>query len=169
MQFKINDIGADGLPINVPVTAEWLGAACPALGARPGPKGLLVKGQLTRAGDDFLLRADLRGQLETSCARCLEPAVIEVSVPITINFVSSDADNTEDDDPDVISFVGPEIDISDEVRDEIILALPVQALCRADCRGLCPVCGANRNEVSCACEVERRPGGAFGALRDIKL
>jgi len=169
MRFKINEIGADGLSVNVPVTAEWLAAACPELDARPGAHGLAVRGQLTRTGDDFLLRAELRGEIETTCGRCLEPAHVPVAAPLTITFVPTKADHSEAEDPDVVSFGGPEIDVSDEVRDEIVLALPVQALCTEACRGLCPVCGGNRNQVACNCPTEKPRAGSLGALRDIKL
>ncbi len=61
-------------------------------------------------------------------------------------------------------------DISDEVRTEITLALPMNLLCRDDCRGLCPVCGADLNKKRCSCT---RPSGGgpsvWSALDDLKL
>ena len=53
MRFKINEIGAEGLSLNVAVTAEWVAAACPDLDARPGSRGLALVGrigQLPRLG-----------------------------------------------------------------------------------------------------------------------
>jgi DUF177 domain-containing protein len=170
MRFKINEIGAEGLPLNVPVSAQWLAAACPDVEARPGPKGLALRGRIDKAGEDYLLRADLRGELQATCARCLEPAVVRVSTPVAMTFVSSDADKTDDDeDPDVIAFKGGEIDVGEEVRDEILLAMPINPLCSETCKGLCPSCGANRNSSSCACKVDTPPTGAFAGLGDLKL
>ena len=78
MRFKINEIGDGGLPVKVSVTSEWLAATCPDLDAHPGPDGLRFKGQITPTGDDYLLRGELAGDLDTPCARCLEPARVHV-------------------------------------------------------------------------------------------
>jgi DUF177 domain-containing protein len=172
MRFKINEIGPDGVPVNVPITAEWLAAACPEFDGRPSKAGLNLTGRITKAGDDYLFRADLRGALETPCARCLEAARVPLEIPLAVTFVSADELDTDDDeDTDIIPFTGGEIDISDEVRDEIVLALPMNPLCTETCRGLCPVCGGNRNQVACACEADRAPpgGGKLSELGKIKL
>jgi uncharacterized protein len=170
MRFKINEIGAEGLPLNVAVTADWVAAACPDLGARPGSKGLALVGRIEKMGEDYLLRANLRGEIETACARCLEPAEVPVNVPLAVTFVSREANKTDDDeDPDVIAFLGSEIDVGDEVRDEILMALPINPLCKEACRGLCPVCGGNLNLAACGCKAEAAPVGAFAALGKLKL
>jgi uncharacterized protein len=171
MRFKINEIGAEGLPVNVTVTADWVAAACPDLEARPVPSGLVLRGRLDKTGDDYLLRADLRGEMETTCARCLEPARLALSLPFAVTFVSADEDDDVDDDadPDLVTFEGGEIDVGDEVRDEILLAIPINPLCKEACLGLCLVCGGNRNVVACACKTETAPTGRLAALAKIKL
>lgn len=61
-------------------------------------------------------------------------------------------------------------DISEEVRTEITLALPMNLLCRDDCRGLCPVCGADLNREKCSCAPPSANGsGVWSALDDLKL
>ena len=171
MQFKINDIGAEGLPINMLVTADWLAAACPDLGAKPSDGGLKLRGQITKTGEDYLLRAHVHGPLELPCARCLEPARVVLDLPLTVTFVPAGlGEPADDDDPDVVVFPGGEIDISDEVRDEILLAVPINPLCAEACRGLCPVCGGNRNQVACTCQADAAArSGRLGALAHIKL
>jgi uncharacterized protein len=172
MRFKINQIGDEGLSVDVPVTGEWLAAACPDLEARPGSSGLAFRGRITKSANDYLLRGDLSGALEAPCARCLEPARLDIEAPVTVTFVSSEADDAglADDDPDVVAFAGPEIDVSDEIRDEILLAIPVSPLCKPDCRGLCPVCGGNRNVTPCDCEErQRRAQSKLAALGNLKV
>jgi uncharacterized metal-binding protein YceD (DUF177 family) len=172
MRFKINQIADEGLVVDVPVTAEWLAAACPDLDARPAPGGLALRGRLTKSGGDYLLRGDLRGELETVCARCLEPARVAIEAPVTVTFVQRDDDelDVDDEDPDVVSFAGNELDLGDDVRDEVLLAMPVGPLCRPDCQGLCPVCGGNRNQVRCDCEERQRQSGSkLAALGRLKV
>jgi DUF177 domain-containing protein len=174
MRFKIKDIGDDGLDVELPVTAAWLGEQCPDLDARLGAEGLTMRGVLEKSGDDVLLRGDLRGTLETACARCLEPARIALDIPLTVSFVEKgaegDGEEDSDDEDDVAFFDGDEIDLGSELRDEILLAMPINPLCQEGCRGLCPVCGGNRNGVPCDCE-ERQRGvtSKLSALGRIKL
>jgi uncharacterized protein len=156
MRFKINEIGDEGLTLDVPVTSEWLASACPDLEAHPGPSGLRLRGRLSKSGEDYLLVGRLAGALETPCARCLEPARVPVESQMTVTFVPADEGEELGDDADVVGFPGNEIVLDDELRDEILLAIPLQVVCAETCRGLCPVCGGNRNVTPCTCEDERR-------------
>src|SRR4051794_16709372 len=155
MRFKINEIGDEGLTLDVPITSEWLATACPDLEARPGMAGLSLRGRLSANGDDYLLLAHIGGVLEATCGRCLEPARVTIDTNLAVTFVPADEDEEVGDDPDVVGFAGKEIFIDDEVRDEILLAIPLQILCKESCRGLCPVCGGNRNQVPCECEAQQ--------------
>src|SRR5882724_3766463 len=123
MRFKIKDIGDDGLDVELPVTAAWLGENCPDLDARLGAQGLTMRGVLEKSGDDVLLRGDLRGTLDTSCARCLEPARVALDIPLTVTFVEKgdDDDDDGDDEDDVVFIDADEIDLGAELRDEILL------------------------------------------------
>ncbi|HVZ71855.1 MAG TPA: DUF177 domain-containing protein [Polyangia bacterium] len=152
------------------ITSEWLADACPDLEAHPGPKGLSLRGRLSKSGNDYLLQGRIAGALETPCARCLDAARVVVDVPVAVTFVPADEDEDLGDDADVIGFAGNEIDVGDEVRDEILLAIPVKALCAETCRGLCSVCGGNRNTNPCDCEErERQAASRFAALGDLKI
>jgi uncharacterized metal-binding protein YceD (DUF177 family) len=175
MRFKINDIGDGGLPVRVSVTTEWLATTCPDLDARPVADGLTFKGQITPMGEDFLVRGELAGDLEMPCARCLEPARVHVDVPMTVTFVAAGTEEVDDEDdevadPDVVTYTGGEINLSDELRDQLMLAIPFNPLCDEACRGLCPLCGGNRNIVPCthAAATPTRPG-SLAALGKIKL
>jgi uncharacterized protein len=174
MRFKINDIAVAGLPVNVALSSEWLAAACPDIDARPGAAGLHLRGSITVMGDDYLLRADLRGELETVCARCLEPARVHVDLPIVVTYVPAGTEDVPEEDEDeagLVTFTGNELDLSDQIRDELVLAIPFNPLCDEGCKGLCPLCGSNRNVVACnhATNAPAPKVGSLAALSKIKL
>jgi uncharacterized protein len=174
MRYKTRDIGDEGLDIRVPVTAAWLADECPGLDATPAGDGLVLSGRIDKSGDDYLLRGDLRGTLEAPCARCLEPARIDVDVPVTVSYVEKDEreedDDADEDDGEVFSFTGGVIDLGPEIHDEILLALPIGPLCRPECAGICPVCGGNRNAKPCDCEEQQRVAQSkLSALKNVKI
>jgi uncharacterized protein len=115
----------------------------------------------TTAGYSLRLRFD--AELSGPCMRCLENAGHVVHV-----------DSREVDQPgggeDLRSPYLSEgmLDLAAWARDALVLALPVQILCREDCRGLCPLCGANLNDEP-GHEHEREPDERWAALRELKL
>jgi uncharacterized protein len=173
MLYKFNDISDEGLSLKVPLSADWLKEECPHLEAKPAREGLLFKGHLSRQDEDVFLRGTLTGALEFSCARCLEPAKVPVRIPVQISFVASSEDDEEesDDDVDVAHFDGNEIDIGPELREQILLNMPINPVCREGCAGLCPTCGVNRNETTCDCRPTQEPefGKLGAALRNLKM
>ena len=102
------------------------------------------------AGRELLARGALEQDFEAVCSRCGADFDFTVTVPDFLASLETD-EKTE--------FV----DLTDELRQSIILALPTYPVCRADCRGVCPTCGKNLNEGPCACEHEERDG-RWGAL-----
>jgi uncharacterized protein len=173
MRYKIKDIGDEGLDIHVAVTEAWLRAECPDVDALPAQGGIVLDGRLEPAGDEYLLRGVLRGGLLTQCVRCLEPATLALDVPVTLTFVEGEQPTGEEEDDDgaedVITFQDGVIDLGPEIRDELLLALPMGPLCREDCAGICPTCGANRNLTACDCAQRPVGGGKFAARAKVKL
>jgi uncharacterized protein len=173
MRYKIKDIGDDGVDVRVAVTEAWLRAECPEVDMRPSEGGITFSGRLERAGDEYLLRGALRGGLVAQCARCLEPATLTLDVPVTLTFAEwrepSGKEEDEDDAEDVITFQDGVIDVGPEIRDELLLALPMGPLCREDCAGICPTCGTNRNLTPCDCAQRPAGGVKFAALAKVKL
>ena len=82
------------------------------------------------------------------CRRCLEPAAGTVSVKVR-ELYTDDGDGDE-----TYPLHGDELDLEPLVRDAVLLELPPAPLCRPDCQGLCPRCGANRNDEACDCTEE---------------
>ena len=171
MLYKFNEISDEGRSLNVPLSADWVKEECPDLEARPAREGLTFKGHLSRQGDDAFLRGTLSGAFDCSCSRCLEAAKVPVRIPVQVTFVASDEDDEDEDDVDVAHFDGDEIDIGPELREQILLNMPINPVCREACAGLCPTCGVNRNSTACDCAAKKEPEmGKLGtALRNLKM
>lgn len=136
-----------------------------------------------RLGDDLLLQGEIRGTLPLECARCLARYRAPFREPFRL--VLEPAGIREPADPEGADsltrygiclgeeleagwYRGSEIDLSGFVHQVVCLALPVQPLCREDCAGLCPHCGADRNAGPCGCPEtpSRSPFAVLKVLRD---
>jgi len=89
------------------------------------------------------------------CSRCLEsfPAAVHPNVDVRLVPRPATGDSVElgEDDLDVDFYSNDVLDLAALIETETTLALPMKPLCRADCRGLCRTCGANRNLATCDC------------------
>jgi len=172
MRYKIKDIGEGGVDLRVAVSEAWLAAECPGAPLGLTKAGLCLEGRLEEAGEGFLLRGTLRGELMVTCARCLEPAPVEVDSPMAVTFIETDryaaADQAEEQE-DAVPFEYGTIDLGQAIRDEILLAVPMSAVCRPDCAGICPTCGRNRNLTPCDCDKRALETSKFGVLAKMKL
>ncbi len=172
MRYKTKDIGEGGIDIRVAVNEAWLAAECADAGFGIGKGGLHLEGRIEPAGNGYLLRGSLRGELLVPCARCLEPAPVTIDAPLAVSFVEHTRDDDEEPEEaqdDVIVIEHDTIDLSRPVRDEILLAIPIGPLCRPDCAGICPTCGGNRNVTPCDCAKQAPETSKLGALANMKL
>lgn len=113
------------------------------------PEGAEVSftGRIEAAVGGVMVVGRVRAPWEGDCRRCLEAARGEIDVEI-MELAS------EDPDPELGYPLTPDwLDLEPMVHDACILELPLAPLCREDCQGLCPLCGANRNGEPCSCEV----------------
>jgi uncharacterized protein len=115
---------------------------------------------------EVVARGRARGSLLQECRRCLQPVLIPVDAELTLVFID---DPEEEDIGDVFPLEpqGLELDLSDAVREEIVLAVNPYVVCKPECRGLCPRCGTNLNEKSCDCS-EDDADPRWAALRKLK-
>jgi uncharacterized protein len=116
------------------------------------------------AGEGIALRLRASSTLNGPCMRCLGQA----SVPIEIDAreVDRPGGGEELSSPYVSD---EEIDVAAWTRDAFVLALPPQVLCRPDCAGLCPVCGADLNEAGPDHAHERPPDPRWAKLDELRL
>ena len=114
-----------------------------------------IFGEVEDIGRCFIVKGRIECQKTFTCDRCLTQA--------TENQVHEFAEEF-----DKAAVVEDLIDVTELLRDELLAGQPMKNLCKADCKGLCPICGANLNEGECECDkfiVDPR----LAALKDLKL
>lgn len=93
------------------------------------------------AGADLIVTGKASVPLATVCARCLD----DIRVTIEVKDLCFHFEKVRD----------LEVDLTDDVREEILLAFPSCFYCSPDCKGICPVCGTNLNHASCSCDTQQ--------------
>jgi uncharacterized protein len=132
-----------------------------------------VEGELKKG----IVQADVSGKISAGvlvdCTRCLTEIEQILEFTFEASFVNpehfSGAKEMElsDADLDVSVVEDGTIDLTELVREQILLNLPEQVFCREDCKGLCEKCGANRNLIDCNCK-EKETDPRWAALKDLK-
>ena len=94
--------------------------------------------------------------VEAECARCLKPVSLEISGELRYLYCSQDPQTIDDDEymPVEIEHFGRVLDVMPQIQESIYTLLPTKVLCREDCKGLCPNCGADLNDGECSCRNE---------------
>ncbi len=122
---------------------------------------LTLNGQFRFDGKAFLVEAQAAVSYEAVCARCNRTFTQPLEFALSERFVRQGT--ALDDDAESYPCEGDHIDLTQAVLDNLFLNLPLVELCKPDCKGLCPVCGCDRNEQSCGCSEGPR-NSAFDAL-----
>lgn len=104
--------------------------------------------EISVGSKDFLLLGSIKGRFELCCSRCLN------------RFPSPFEQHLEQLYPKDLE----ELDVTETLREAIVLALPTKPLCNNNCRGLCPYCGINLNLGPCACKPQSIK--AFAKLKE---
>lgn len=123
-------------------------------------KPVHIQGEVRRDGRRVIVNGSLETALRFVCHRCLKEAERDFSVEVEEVF--SETPDTEEGE---YGFHGSTIELDTMLMDVLLLQLP-QLVCSDDCRGLCPVCGVDRNVQECSCqkELEEEHAGPFAAL-----
>ena len=129
--------------------------------------------EISRNGFQTAIAGKIEARYEVDCSRCLEPVNVSLPLDFQIEFVDSEHFGSEGEheiDPKNLSadsLATDHLDLHDVVREQLLLNLPERLVCREDCKGLCEVCGTNRNAKDCNCnseEVDPR----WSALKNLK-
>jgi uncharacterized protein len=133
---------------------------------RADPVAPTIRIEVSRPANGFAFRLAFPVHLEGPCVRCLEPGALDLEVE------AREVDQAGTDDPELRSpyVADDELDIGRWAHDAVILALPTRFLCRADCAGLCPVCGESLNNANPADhDHTTAPDPRWSKLKDLKL
>lgn len=111
---------------------------------------------LDKAARQIFLKAAISAPGTFTCDRCLERVENHLESAVSLFFAHSETDSGKfpAEEIRVITPDAPYIDITDDVRQAILLSVPLKLLCNEGCKGLCPHCGVNWNTTSCDC-IER--------------
>ena len=134
-----------------------------------------VDGCLTRVGDDIYLKGKVVTELVMNCSRCLDSVFHPVDSDLKSHFIPPDQRHVSAgeielyaSDIDTEVYEDHRIDLTQSVRDGILLAVPVICLCREDCKGICSQCGKNLNQGFCKCSNEPFVDPRLEVLREFK-
>jgi len=122
---------------------------------------------------DVRLKGRFSGTFQVPCARCIESVEIPLSAEFDLIFrpIGADADAPERSitasETEIGYYQKDSLLLEDVLREQVLLSLPVRTLCKPDCKGLCPHCGANRNTQPCSCE-EGQSDPRWGALTGLR-
>ena len=176
MKFRIEEIPPEGRKEEYVENESWLEGRLGDEARRNfrfrGP--IHIRASLSRSGHVLLIHSRSEIQVDWVCARCLElfPLTLtsEYSTSLKPKPDSALVEELElsREDLETEFYQGEEIDITPLMQDQVLLSLPSKALCREDCRGLCPHCGTNLNRHHCQCR-EQFMDPRFAALKNFRV
>jgi uncharacterized protein len=176
MVVKIEQIQETGLKLDEPIGLELLQEVLGGAGQDTGFRATrpsTLHASLRKVSGGVLVDGRFTAHVAAPCKRCLVDVALELPVSFTINLVPESLVRGDDaggekaeetqgetggsfemEDADEEVFDGKTINLDPIVREQVLLALPMNAVCREDCKGLCAQCGQNLNEKQCGCETK---------------
>jgi len=146
-------------PVEGEVTFEPMNISGPIAFEKP----VRFRGEITAIGDCIALQGEILAVLRLQCNLCNQEFTTNLSLYMDETFK---VNPSPDDDAYAISH-DEMIDISQPILGNILLNIPIERLCNANCKGLCPSCGVNRNEKSCLCSEQAQKDNPFLQLLNL--
>ena len=129
---------------------------------------------LPHTGGEVRVTGRVTTDLETECDRCLGRATFHIDAPFDLFYRPLETDAGLDEvaidegEAEMGFYEMPGLELEDIVREQVLLQLPMQRVCSDACKGICPVCGANRNETACTCQPQLTDD-RWMALKDLHI
>ena len=172
MVFGIEEIGDEGLCFSFVLKKDQLEIDQGGLSVKVD---ITVNGSLNRIDDDVYLKGTVMTSVVASCSRCLDTLSYPIDSDLKSHFVPSDDRSTSKrdvelhaSDIDAEVYENQQIDLTQSIRDSILLAVPAICLCKENCKGICSQCGKNLNQGLCKCENESFTDPRLKSLKILK-
>jgi uncharacterized protein len=129
---------------------------------------------LKNTGGEARIQGRYTVEFTAPCDRCLVNARYPLDAGFDLFYrpakeIARDEEIEIDEGEAEIGFYeGGGLELEDILREQILLALPMQRVCREDCKGICPICGKNRNQSACDCSTPT-VDDRWGALRNLDI
>ncbi|MFQ5464775.1 MAG: DUF177 domain-containing protein [Thermodesulfobacteriota bacterium] len=171
MKIVIDDIPADGLHLELSEEGGVFEAMAGELDfSFEGPVRAVL--DVTTTEGNVLVRGHMKAALGLVCSRCIRDFTREIDTDFHLFFVRGRASARDVEltgaDMDVNYLDAPELDTTEVLLSQLAIEAPMQPLCDAGCKGLCPRCGADLNKGGCACPSEESVDSRFAVLKDFK-
>lgn len=133
---------------------------------------VVFAGHVAKTDEDVYVEGTVRGAVRPECSRCLATFTMPLELDMNLVYVpkreqTEEEGETLDPDSNLSYYEGDSIDLLQEIRDLVLTSLPIKPVCRPDCKGLCPQCGADLNTAACSCEQQRGPS-PFDKLKELR-
>ncbi len=118
------------------------------------------------------LQGTISGEVGCECDRCLNPAKFPIDAAFDLFYEpaavveAGEEIAIQEADTEIGFYEGEGIELEQVLVEQILLQLPMQRICREDCKGICPVCGSDRNVVNCDCHA-RPTDDRWAALKNL--
>ncbi len=148
MKILLNELQSGNEPLHLEETLSNLG-----LGEFGESGTVNIELQPKVHGDDLFLSGTVHAKLTLTCDRCLSPTEQLVDAALSLWLLAEERPDLDPVEQELVLLQPDqrEVDLSGLVAESILLEKPSKVLCQADCRGLCPLCGANLNRGQCDC------------------
>jgi len=133
-----------------------------------------VDGRASKKREQIRLQGTINASVEVACDRCAASVIVPVNADFDVTYVPAESQEVEpeatelqEEELSFATYEGDYLDIDELAREQLLLALPTRQLCREDCQGLCPACGADLNTRTCQCE-QQEIDPRWAALAEVK-
>jgi uncharacterized protein len=169
MKLRVDTIPEEGMDIEGDIGPEQIGLDMPNYRLT---EPLHFSGHATKTEEDVYIEGMLRGEVDADCSRCLEPMKLPLELELNVMFVPKqklpEGDNGSiEPESNLAFYVDETIDLLQELRDLLLVNLPIKPICRPDCKGLCALCGKDLNISGCDCP-ESPTESPFSKLLEVK-
>lgn len=123
--------------------------------------------EISKAIRNICVNGDIKFRIISSCARCLDDVRTDIQQKVSL-ILTFKKDSFVQETGDMDFYEGETVDLSDYIREQIALSIPIRILCEVECKGLCNKCGINLKEGSCECANEWADT-RFAVLKNLKV